>query len=58
MQLDRLHNESDIAYHKRLIFGKLDDKSLADVDFTELARAVYGKEDDVRKLPYTADSWE
>ena len=55
MQLDRLHNESDIAYHKRLIFGKLDDKSLADVDFTELARAVYGKEyssDTARRMMY------
>lgn len=55
MQLDRLHNESDIAYHKRLIFGKLDDKSLADVDFAELARAVYGKDyssDTARRMMY------
>lgn len=55
MQLDRLHNESDSAYHKRLIYGKLDDKSLADVDFAELARAVYGKEyssDTARRMMY------
>ena len=55
MQLDRLHNESDSAYHKRLIYGKLDDKSLADVDFAELAKAVYGKEyssDTARRMMY------
>lgn len=55
MQLERLHNESDSAYHKRLIYGKLDDKSLADVDFAELARAVYGKEyssDTARRMMY------
>lgn len=44
MQLERLHNETEGAFHKRLIFGKLGDKTLADIDFSELSRYVYGKE--------------
>lgn len=40
--------ESDLDYHKRLIYGKLDDKTLGDVDYTELSEYVYGK-------PYASD---
>ena len=47
--------ESPFEYHKRLVYGKLVDKTLADYDFTELARYVYGKEyaaDVARRLMY------
>lgn len=44
MQLDKLPGESVIDYHKRLVYGKLVDKTLADCDYTELAPYVYGKE--------------
>ena len=30
-------------YHKRLIYGKLIDKTLADADYSEIAEKVYGK---------------
>ncbi len=55
MQLKRLHNESDGAYHRRLVYGKLDDKTLADVDFVELSKLLYGKEyssDTARRMMY------
>ena len=48
-------DESDFQYHKRLIFGKLDDKTLADYDYSELSKYVYGKEfstDVARRLMY------
>ena len=37
-----------IEYHKRLIYGKLVDKTLADVDYSELAELIYGQ-------PYSGD---
>lgn len=40
--------ESKLDYHKRIINGKLVDKTLADYDYTELAELVYGQ-------PYSAD---
>lgn len=55
MQLERMLNESDLDYHKRLVYGKLVDKTLADCDYTELAPYVYGKEyapDVCRRLMY------
>jgi len=54
-KLSRRPGESDIAYHKRLIFGKLVDKTLADEDYSELAPYVYGKEyssDMARRMMY------
>ena len=48
MELDRRENESSLQYHKRLIDGKLVDKTLADVDYSELAEFVYGQ-------PYSSD---
>ena len=42
-ELIRRDNESDLDYHKRLVYGKLVDKTLADIDYSELAEAVYGK---------------
>lgn len=54
-KLTRLPNESDLAYHKRLIYGKLVDGTLADEDYSELASLLYGKEyssDSTRKMIY------
>lgn len=49
------NNENDFQYHKRLIYGKLEDKTLADYDYSELSRYVYGKEyspDVARRMMY------
>lgn len=35
--------ESLLQYHKRIIYGKLVDKTLSDIDYTELAELVYGQ---------------
>ncbi len=48
MDLAQRQNESDFDYHKRLVYGKLVDKTLADADYSELAELVYGK-------PYSSD---
>lgn len=48
MELERRSGETDFEYHKRLVYGKLVDKTLADVDYSELAEVVYGK-------PYSSD---
>lgn len=53
--LERLPNETNIGYHKRLVYGKLLDKTLSDIDYSELAPFVYGKElaaDECRKRMY------
>lgn len=46
--LDRRENESALEHHKRLVYGKLEDKTLADYDFTELSTSLYG-------TPYSSD---
>lgn len=54
-KLSRRPGESDAAYHRRLIFGKLVDGTLADEDYSELAPYVYGKEyssDVARRMMY------
>lgn len=54
-RLDKCPDETDLAYHKRLIYGKLVDGTLQDVDYTELAPYVYGKEyssDVARRMMY------
>lgn len=43
MQIERNPNESALDYHKRLVYGKLVDKTLADMDYTELSELVYGQ---------------
>ncbi len=51
----RRNGESDIQYHKRLVYGKLVDKTLSDWDYSELAELVYGKRyapDVARRLMY------
>lgn len=42
--LSRRDGESVVEHHKRLVMGKLVDKTLADYDYTELAKYAYGKE--------------
>lgn len=48
MNIERKQNESQLEYHKRLVYGKLVDKTLSDMDYTELAELVYGQ-------PYSSD---
>lgn len=43
MNIERNENETEFDYHKRLIYGKLVDKTLSDMDYGELAEAVYGQ---------------
>lgn len=43
IQLERKPNESSIDYHKRLVYGKLVDKTLSDIDYTELSELIYGQ---------------
>lgn len=55
MDLLRKPNESDLEYHKRIIYGKLEDKTLQDLDYSELAELVYGKQyssDVARRMMY------
>lgn len=53
--LNRRDNESDLEYHKRLVYGKLIDKTLSDMDYSELSKYVYNKEyssDVARRMAY------
>lgn len=43
MDLKRRDDETQLQYHKRLVYGKLVDKTLADLDYTELSELVYGQ---------------
>lgn len=44
MQIERTGTESELDYHKRLVYGKLVDKTLADIDYSELAELAYGQQ--------------
>lgn len=53
--LERLPGEGDLAFHRRLVYGKMVDKTLADIDYSELAPLLYGQEyagDNARKMMY------
>lgn len=53
--LNRQENESAFDHHRRLVYGKLIDKTLADVDFSELSPFLYGAEynsHSARKMMY------
>ena len=53
--LERRANETAIEHQKRLVYGKLRDKTLQDVDFSEIAEAIYGQEyssDVARRMIY------
>lgn len=55
MDLSRRANETPREHHKRLIYGKLEDKTLSDYDWDELAPLLFGKElarDETRKRAY------
>lgn len=55
LSIAREVNESDLQYHKRLVYGKLIDKSLQDIDYAELSELVYGKKyssDVARRMMY------
>lgn len=55
MNLEKRNGETDIAYHKRLVLGKLEDKTLSDVSYSDLSKCLYGKRysDDVaRRMTY------
>lgn len=48
-------NETEFEYHKRLVLGKLDNKTLSEYDYTELAPFVYGQDyscDVARRMMY------
>lgn len=42
-KLSRRSDESNLAYQKRIVRGKLVDRTLADEDFSDLAELVYGR---------------
>lgn len=53
--IERREGESPFEFHKRLIYGKLVDKTLADTDYAELAEPAYGTDwssEAVRKAMY------
>ncbi len=55
MELRQSNNESKIQHHRRLVYGKLVDKTLSDVDYTELSEYVYGQaysSDVARRMMY------
>lgn len=43
MNIERRSDESNLQYHKRLVYGKLVDKTLSDIDYSELAELAYGQ---------------
>jgi len=43
-ELEIREGETPLEHHKRLVFGKLLDKSLSDQDYTELSKYVYNQE--------------
>lgn len=55
MEIERRPEESPLDYHKRLVYGKLVDKTLADMDYAELSERLYGKayaSDVARRMMY------
>lgn len=53
--LAKRENENEFEYHKRLVYGKLKDKTLSEYDYGELAKYLYGKDyasDETRKRMY------
>lgn len=55
MDLQRKDGESKFQYHKRIVEGKLVDKTLSDIDYSELSELVYGKQyasDVARRMMY------
>lgn len=44
MTAERKANETDLQYHKRIVYGKLLDHTLSEYDYSELAMYAYGQE--------------
>lgn len=44
LDITKRSSESNLEYHKRIICGKLVDKTLADIDFAELSEVAYGQQ--------------
>lgn len=42
-ELYKKDNESELEHHKRIIYGKLVDKTLVDEDYTDLSEVTYGQ---------------
>ena len=58
MELNKKDNETDFQYHRRIVYGKLVDKTLSDYDYSELAKYAYGKEyspDVARRMFYGSE---
>lgn len=43
MDIEKQSNETPLQYHRRLVYGKLVDKTLSDIDYSELAELAYGQ---------------
>lgn len=43
IDVTRKPNETDFEYHKRIIYGKRVDKTLSDMDYSELSKFAYGR---------------
>lgn len=43
MDIERKNDETQLQYHKRLVYGKLVDRTLSDIDYSELAELAYGQ---------------
>lgn len=55
MDLERRPGETSGQHHRRLLYAKLDDRVLPDVDYDELSRYLYGRyysKDVARRLAY------
>lgn len=54
-ELNRRPNETPLEHHKRLVYGKLVDKTLSDYDYAELSDYMFGSHfapDETRKRAY------
>lgn len=55
VDIEKLRGESDLDFHRRVVYGKLVDKTLADVDYAELSDLLYGQQyhsDSARRMMY------
>ena len=55
MDLNRRPNETPLEHHRRLVYGKLEDRTLSDYDYAELSDYMFGAHyapDETRKRAY------
>lgn len=55
IDIKKRDKETDFQYQKRLVYGKLIDKTLSDYDYSEIAELIYGKQyssESARKMLY------